>query len=168
MQLSELELVRREKLARLRALGINPYPADLFPLNSNSKQITKQYKEGEKVIIAGRLMAKNIQGKASFAQLQDSEGRIQIYFNRDETNFVDFVVLDPDLFIFQYQNIMEEFNASGVEVEVFKKLGDHFTISVNYTNTQADERFSLRIPEHKANPVLKQRPAGLKSVGEVI
>ncbi len=74
-----------------------------------------------------------------------------IYFNRDESNFVDFVVLDPELFIFQYQNIMEEFNASGVEVEVVKKLDDHFTISANYTNTQADERFSLRIPEHKAN-----------------
>ncbi len=77
-----------------------------------------------------------------------------VYFNRDETNFVDFVTVDPVLFIFQYQNITDEFNASGVEVEVFKKLGDDFTISVNYTNTQADERFALRIPEHKANVAL--------------
>jgi len=77
-----------------------------------------------------------------------------VYFNRDETNFVDFVTVDPELFIFQYQNIMDEFNASGVEVEVFKKLGEDFTISANYTNTQADERFALRIPEHKANAVL--------------
>jgi vitamin B12 transporter len=77
-----------------------------------------------------------------------------VYFNRDETNFVDFVVVDPELFIFQYQNITDEFNASGVEVEVFKKLGDDFTIAANYTNTQADERFALRIPEHKANAAL--------------
>ncbi len=74
-----------------------------------------------------------------------------VYFNRDEKNFVDFVTVDPELFIFQYQNIMDEFNASGVEVEAYKKFGDHFTFSANYTNTQADERFALRIPEHKAN-----------------
>lgn len=84
MQLSEQEVVRREKLVKLRDLGINPYPADLFPINSNSTKIKEAYTEGEKVIIAGRLMAINIQGKASFAQLQDGEGRIQLYFNRDE------------------------------------------------------------------------------------
>jgi lysyl-tRNA synthetase class 2 len=84
MQLSEQEVVRREKLVKLRALGINPYPADLFPVNSNSKEIKEPYAEEKPVIIAGRLMAINIQGKASFAQLQDGEGRIQLYFNRDE------------------------------------------------------------------------------------
>lgn len=84
MQLSEQEVVRREKLTRLRELGINPYPADLFPLDANSKEIKNNFKEGKQVTIAGRLMAINIQGKASFAQLQDGEGRIQVYFNRDE------------------------------------------------------------------------------------
>ena len=84
MQLSEQEIVRREKLVKLRALGINPYPANLFPINSNSKEIKQDYTENKQVIIAGRLMSINIQGKASFAQLQDGEGRIQIYFNRDE------------------------------------------------------------------------------------
>ena len=84
MQLSEQELVRREKLAKLRDLGINPYPADLFPVNHTSKQIKETYEEGKKVIIAGRLMRKKIQGKASFGEIQDSEGRIQVYFNRDE------------------------------------------------------------------------------------
>ncbi|WP_178989950.1 lysine--tRNA ligase [Winogradskyella schleiferi] len=84
MQLSEQELVRRQKLEKLRALGINPYPADLYPVNHTSKQIKSNYEEGKQVVIAGRLMAINIQGKASFAQLQDSEGRIQVYFNRDE------------------------------------------------------------------------------------
>ena len=84
MQLSELEIIRREKLSQLRALGINPYPAELYPVDHTSKVIKEQYTEGKKVIIAGRLMRKKIQGKASFTELQDSEGRIQVYFNRDE------------------------------------------------------------------------------------
>ena len=84
MQLSEQEVVRREKLAKLRALGINPYPADLFPVDASSKEIKENFAEEKHVVIAGRLMAINIQGKASFAQIQDGEGRIQVYFNRDE------------------------------------------------------------------------------------
>jgi lysyl-tRNA synthetase class 2 len=84
MQLSEQEVVRREKLVKLRDLGINPYPADLFPVDSNSKEIKEHFVEGKQVVIAGRLMAINIQGKASFSQLQDGKGRIQLYFNRDE------------------------------------------------------------------------------------
>ena len=84
MQLSEQEVVRREKLDKLRALNINPYPADLYPVDNNSKEIKAKYEEGKKVVIAGRLMSRRIQGKASFAELQDSEGRIQVYFNRDE------------------------------------------------------------------------------------
>ncbi|MGY0407071.1 MAG: OB-fold nucleic acid binding domain-containing protein, partial [Polaribacter sp.] len=84
MQLSEQEVVRREKLVKLRDLGINPYPADLFPVNSNSKEIKQDFTENKQVIIAGRIMSRRIQGKASFAELQDSKGRIQVYFNRDE------------------------------------------------------------------------------------
>ena len=84
MQLSELELVRREKLTQLRNLGINPYPADLYPVDATSKGIKQDYEEGKKVTIAGRLMSRRIQGSASFAELQDAEGRIQVYFNRDE------------------------------------------------------------------------------------
>ena len=84
MQLSEQEVVRRDKLAKLRDLGINPYPADLFPVDANSKEIKENFVEGKQVIVAGRLMVINIQGKASFGQLQDGEGRIQLYFNRDE------------------------------------------------------------------------------------
>jgi lysyl-tRNA synthetase class 2 len=83
--LSEQELVRRESLQKLRDLGINPYPADLFDVNITSKQIKEKYKEGEElnVVIAGRLMSRRIMGKASFAELQDSDGKIQIYVNRD-------------------------------------------------------------------------------------
>jgi len=84
--LSEQELVRRESLQKLRDLGVDPYPADLFDVNITSKQIKEKHKEGEEldVVIAGRLMSRRIMGKASFAELQDSDGKIQIYVNRDE------------------------------------------------------------------------------------
>jgi len=83
-QLSEQEIVRREKLEKLKELGINPYPADLFPVSHTSSQIKDNFKEGTTVVIAGRIMMLKIQGKASFAQLQDAKGSIQVYFNRDE------------------------------------------------------------------------------------
>ena len=83
MQLSEQEIIRREKLHSLREIGINPYPADLFPVNTTSKQIKENFEDGKKVIVAGRLMSVRDQGKACFAELQDSEGRIQLYLNRD-------------------------------------------------------------------------------------
>ena len=83
MQLSEQEIIRRDKLNALRELGVNPYPAQLFPVNHYSKQIKEQFEEGKKVIVAGRLMSVRDQGKACFAELQDSEGRIQLYLNRD-------------------------------------------------------------------------------------
>lgn len=83
MQLSEQEIIRREKLNALRELGINPYPADLFPVNHTSKQVKENFEEGKNVILAGRIMSDRDMGKASFVELQDSEGRIQLYFNRD-------------------------------------------------------------------------------------
>jgi lysyl-tRNA synthetase class 2 len=83
MQLSEQEIIRREKLQALRNLGINPYPADLYPVKHTSKAIKDNFEEGKKVLIAGRLMSVRDQGKAAFAEIQDSEGRIQVYFNRD-------------------------------------------------------------------------------------
>lgn len=83
MQLSEQEIIRRDKLKALRELGINPYPADLFPVKNTSKDIKENFEEGKKIIVAGRLMSVRDQGKACFAELQDSEGRIQLYLNRD-------------------------------------------------------------------------------------
>jgi lysyl-tRNA synthetase class 2 len=83
MQLSEQEIIRREKLNALHTLGINPYPADLYPVNTTSKQVKENFEEGKKVNVAGRLMSVRDQGKACFAELQDSDGRIQLYFNRD-------------------------------------------------------------------------------------
>ena len=82
--LSDQEIIRREKLEKIRELGINPYPADLYPVTHLSEQIKSNFIENEKVVIAGRLMSRRIQGKASFAELLDSKGKIQVYFNRDE------------------------------------------------------------------------------------
>ena len=80
--LSDQEILRRETLEKLREYGIDPYPAALYPVSHKALEIKENYKEGEKVIVAGRLMRRKIQGKASFGDLQDSTGRIQLYFNR--------------------------------------------------------------------------------------
>jgi lysyl-tRNA synthetase class 2 len=122
MQLSEQEIVRREKLQKLRALGINPYPAALFPVNTMSTEIEQNYVEGKQLIVSGRLMRKKVQGKASFAEIQDSEGRIQLYFNRDEIDTT------PE---------SQQYN------EVFKKLidlGDILGIEGTLFTTQVGEK----------------------------
>ncbi len=84
--LSEQEIVRRESLQKLRDLGVEPYPAEMFDVDTTSKQIKEKYKDGDElnVVVAGRLMSRRIMGKASFAELQDADGRIQLYVNRDE------------------------------------------------------------------------------------
>ena len=81
MELSEQEIVRREKLNKIKEMGIDPYPAELFPVSDYSIDIKNEFKIDEEVIIAGRLMSRRIQGNASFAELQDSKGKIQLYFN---------------------------------------------------------------------------------------
>lgn len=85
-QKSEQEKVRRDSLAQLRELGLNPYPAQRFDITSTSQEIKENYLEenSSEVVIAGRIMSRRIMGKASFAEIQDAEGRIQIYLNRDE------------------------------------------------------------------------------------
>ncbi|PKA83945.1 vitamin B12 transporter [Ulvibacter sp. MAR_2010_11] len=81
-----------------------------------------------------------------------------VYFNRNEENFIDFVLLDPETYSYSYQNISETFEANGVEVEISKNFGEKLTASANYTNTQPDKRFALRIPEHKVNASIGYRP----------
>ncbi|HUH34235.1 MAG TPA: lysine--tRNA ligase [Moheibacter sp.] len=83
MQLTEQEIIRREKLAQLNEIGIEPYPAAEFKVTSTAEEILKNYEEGKQVKLAGRLMSVRQMGKASFAELQDSSGRIQIYIARD-------------------------------------------------------------------------------------
>lgn len=115
MQLSEQEIIRREKLTKLRELGINPYPANLYPVNHTSKQIKENFSEGKKVVVAGRLMSVRDQGKASFAELQDSEGRIQLYFNRDVICEGD----DRTLYNTVFKKLTDLGDFIGVEGELF-------------------------------------------------
>ena len=86
MQLSEQEIIRRQSLEELVKLGINPYPAELFDVNVTTREIHENYpkQEYKNVIIAGRMMSRRIMGNASFAELQDETGRIQIYLRRDD------------------------------------------------------------------------------------
>ncbi|MBP5636149.1 MAG: lysine--tRNA ligase, partial [Bacteroidales bacterium] len=87
-ELNEQEQGRRESLTKLRELGINPYPAPLYPVSATTKEIADNFKEGDTtyqdVCLAGRIMSRRIMGVASFMELQDSEGRIQVYVKRDE------------------------------------------------------------------------------------
>lgn len=130
MQLSEQEVIRREKLGKLRELGIDPYPAALYPVNSTSKKIRESYEEGKKVILSGRLMSRRIQGKASFAELQDSEGRIQVYFNRDEICTGD----DKTLYNEVYKKLLDIGDIIGIEGELFTtQVGEKTVMVRNFT-----------------------------------
>ena len=124
--LSEQEIIRREKLDKLRALGINPYPAPLFPVDHTSDEIKNSFAEGKKVVIAGRLMSRRIQGKASFAELQDSKGRIQVYFNRDEICPGEDKVLYNEV----YKKLLDIGDIIGVEGVLFTTQVGELTVKV--------------------------------------
>ncbi|WP_172916267.1 lysine--tRNA ligase [Capnocytophaga canimorsus] len=140
MQLSEQEIIRREKLDKLKELGINPYPAELYPVDTTSTDVKSDFQEGKKVTLAGRLMSVRIQGKASFASLQDSQGRVQLYINRDE------ICPDEDKTLYN---------------EVFKKLldlGDFIGVEGELFLTQVGEK-SVRVKNFKLlSKVLRPLP----------
>ena len=97
-ELSEQEIQRRQTLEQIRNAGIDPYPAALYPVTAYSTAIKNNFEEGKEVCLAGRLMSQRIMGKASFAEIQDAEGRIQVYFNRDEICPGEDKMLYNDLF----------------------------------------------------------------------
>ncbi|MEX1381945.1 lysine--tRNA ligase [Lutibacter sp.] len=127
MQLSPLEIVRRESLQKLRELGINPYPAEEFKTTATVKEITSNFNsfEGKEVILAGRMMSRRIMGKASFAELKDASGRMQIYINRDEISSEE----DPTMYNTVFKKLLDMGDIIGVRGDVFKtKVGE---VSVN-------------------------------------
>lgn len=129
-QLSEQELVRREKLVKLRELGINPYPADLYEVKDTSESIKQNFVAESKVVIAGRLMSRRIQGNASFAELQDAEGRIQVYFNRDEICTGD----DKSKYNDVYKKLLDIGDFIGIEGDLFTtKVGEKTVMVKNFT-----------------------------------
>ena len=129
MELSEQEQVRREKLEKIKSLGINPYPAELYPVSDFSIDIKNNFKENSKVVLAGRLMSRRIQGNASFAELQDSKGRIQLYFNRDEICSGE----DKTSYNELYKKLLDIGDIIGVEGELFKtKVGEKTVLVKNF------------------------------------
>ncbi len=146
MQLSEQEIVRREKLTRLRELGIDPYPAALYPVDTTAAEIDKAYTEGKPVVLAGRLMSRRIQGKASFAELQDSTGRIQVYFNRDEICPDD----DKTLYNEVYKKLLDIGDIIGIEGTLFTtKVGER-TIMVKHFSMLSKALRPLPLPKKDA------------------
>lgn len=130
MQLSEQEIIRREKLGKLRDLNIDPYPAALYPVDHTTKKLKNSFEDDKKVVLAGRLMSRRIQGKASFAELQDSEGRIQLYFNRDEICPGE----DKTLYNEVYKKLLDIGDIIGVEGVLFKTQVGEMTVMVkNFT-----------------------------------
>ncbi len=144
-QLSEQELVRREKLEKLRALGVNPYPADLYPVNHTSKQVKDQFEDGKQVVIAGRLMMIKVQGKASFAQLQDAEGKIQVYFNRDEICPGD----DKEKYNDVFKKLIDFGDFIGIEGELFTTQVGEKTVKVKDFTLLSKALKPLPLPKEK-------------------
>ena len=129
MDYSEQELVRRDKLKKIRDLGIDPYPAELFPVSDYSSDIKSDFAINKKVVISGRLMSRRIQGNASFAELLDSKGKIQLYFNRDE------ICAGDDKFMYNelYKKLLDIGDIIGVEGELFKtKVGEKTVLVKNF------------------------------------
>ena len=126
MSLSEQEIIRREKLQKLTEMGINAFPADEYKITDTTKSIKNDFTEGKAVKIAGRLMSRRIQGKASFAELQDSEGRIQVYFNRDEICTGE----DKTLYNEVYKHLLDIGDIIGIEGELFKTQVGEMTVKV--------------------------------------
>ena len=124
--MTEQEKIRREKLEELKKLGINPYPAELFPVNNFSSELIKNFNDKEEVIIAGRIMSRRIQGNASFAEIQDSKGRIQVYFNRDEICIGE----DKTKYNTVYKKLLDIGDIIGIKGSMFKTKVGQITVLV--------------------------------------
>ena len=119
MELSEQEVIRRQSLDSLRTMGIEPYPAALYPTNNFSIDIKSNFKDDEKpvdVCIAGRIMSRRIMGKASFIELQDSKGRIQVYISRDDINTEE----QPEMYNTVFKKLLDIGDFIGVKGFVFR------------------------------------------------
>ena len=141
--LSEQELGRRESLQKLRDLGIDPYPAAAYDVTIYTKDCKENYEEGKEVCLAGRLMSRRIMGKASFAELQDAEGRLQLYFNRDEICTGEDKTMYNDVF----KKLLDMGDFIGIEGELFKTQVGEISVLV--------KKFTVLSKSLKPLPVVK-------------
>jgi len=130
LELSEQEVIRRNSLKRMRELGIDPYPAAEYEINATSTEIKEKFSEEENnfqnVKLAGRIMSRRIMGKASFAEIQDTKGRIQIYVNRDEVCPGD----DKTMYNEVFKKLLDIGDTIGIEGFVFKTQMGEITVHV--------------------------------------
>ena len=119
MELSEQEVIRRQSLDTLRQMGIDPYPAAEYPTNAYSTDIKAEFKDEDSprpVCIAGRIMSRRIMGKASFIELQDSKGRIQVYVSRDDIN----TEAQPEMYNTVFKKLLDIGDIVGIRGFVFR------------------------------------------------
>ena len=141
--LSEQEIIRREKLNKLREYGLDPYPAALFPVNTYTSKIISDFTDNQSVSIAGRLMSRRIQGKASFAEIQDSQGKIQLYFNRDK------ICPSEDKLMYNevYKKLLDIGDIIGIEGNLFTTKVGEKTISVKKFTVLSKSLRPLPLPK---------------------
>ena len=149
-ELSEQEIQRRDSLAKLRELGINPYPANLFPVTDLTKELSANYIEGKEVCIAGRIMSRRIMGKASFAEIQDSTGRIQSYFNRDEICQEE----DKELYNTVFKKLLDIGDFIGIRGAMFKTQVGEISVHVKEFTVLSKSLKPLPLPKTDANGVV--------------
>ena len=129
MPLSEQELIRRQERQQLIDLGIDPYPANLFEVNTTANQVKEEFEQLEgqgEIALAGRLMSRRIMGSASFAELQDASGRIQLYLKRDELCPDD----DKTLYNTIFKKVLGIGDILGIKGDVFKTQSGEITVNV--------------------------------------
>ncbi len=146
-ELSEQEIQRRETLKKLREMGIDPYPADLYPVTDYASTIKEEYVEGKQVCVAGRMMSQRVMGKASFAELQDSTGRIQVYFNRDEICPGE----DKTLYNEVFKKLLDLGDFIGIEGELFKTQVGEISINVKKFTLLSKSLKPLPLPKTDAD-----------------
>ena len=149
-ELSEQEIQRRESLKKLREIGINPYPAELFPVTDFASPLTQNYEEGKEVCIAGRIMSRRIMGKASFTEIQDSTGRIQTYFNRDEICKEE----DKTLYNSVFKKLLDIGDFIGIRGKMFKTQVGETSIHVTSFMVLSKSLRPLPLPKTDADGVV--------------
>ncbi len=148
IELSEQELFRRHSLDEMRKLGIDPYPAAEYPTNAYSINIKSEFKENEKgntVCVAGRIMSRRIMGKASFIELQDSKGRIQVYISRDDIN----TDAQPEMYNTVFKKLLDIGDFVGIKGYVFRTQTGEISIHTQELTVLSKSLRPLPIVKYK-------------------
>ena len=148
LELSEQEIVRRQSLQELRNMGIDPYPAAEFPTNAFSEDIKNNFKdedERQEVVIAGRMMSRRVMGKASFVELQDSKGRIQVYVTRDDICPDD----NKDLYNTVFKRLLDIGDFIGIKGYVFRTQTGEISVHAQSLTLLAKSLKPLPIVKYK-------------------